>query len=70
MANESNRIGTFFVPALDTAPKWCPFIENITEELEEDNSNTIYDEYKFLSHEDLEKIGASNMIGILFNIRW
>jgi len=38
------------------APKWCPFIENITEELEEDTTNTVYDEYKFLSHEDLEKI--------------
>ena len=58
MANEDHRIGTFFVPSLDTAPKWCPFIENITEELEEENSNTIYDEYKFLSHEDLEKINA------------
>jgi ribosome biogenesis protein ENP2 len=49
VANEDHRIGTFFVPALDTAPKWCPFIENITEELEEENTNTIYDEYKFLS---------------------
>jgi ribosome biogenesis protein ENP2 len=38
------------------APKWCPFIENITEELEEDTTNTVYDEYKFLSLEDLEKI--------------
>jgi len=38
IANEDQRIGTVFIPALDTAPKWCPFIENITEELEEENT--------------------------------
>ena len=50
VAGETQRIGQFFVPALDNAPKWCPFVENITEELEEQNTELVYDEYKFLSY--------------------
>ena len=34
VANEEVRIGTFYVPALGPAPKWCSYVENITEELE------------------------------------
>jgi ribosome biogenesis protein ENP2 len=36
VAGEEPRVGTYFIPELDMAPKWCTFIENITEELEED----------------------------------
>lgn len=45
------------------APKWCSFIENLTEELEEKQTETIYNEYKFLSQEELDKIKASDLIG-------
>jgi ribosome biogenesis protein ENP2 len=45
------------------APKWCSFIENLTEELEEKQTETIYNEYKFLSKEELDKIKSSDLIG-------
>ena len=45
------------------APKWCSFIENLTEELEEELNTTVYDEFKFLSYEDLEKLNCTNLIG-------
>lgn len=48
------------------APKWCSFIENLTEELEEKQTETIYNEYKFLSQEELDKIKASDLIGTKF----
>lgn len=63
VANEAVRIGMYFIPALDSAPKWCHYIENVTEELEEELVNKVYDEFKFLSYEDLEKLNATNLIG-------
>ena len=63
VATEGVRIGTFFLPALDSAPKWCHYIENVTEELEEEFIDKVYDEFKFVSYEDLEKLNATNLIG-------
>ncbi len=37
IANEGPKILTYFMPSLGTAPKWCAFLDNITEELEEDS---------------------------------
>ena len=34
VASEEERIGTYYVPSLGPAPKWCSYLENITEELE------------------------------------
>lgn len=51
---------------MGAAPKWCSFIENLTEELEEKQTETIYNEYKFLSTEELDKIKASDLIGTKF----
>jgi len=34
IAGEDSRIGTYYIPSLGTAPKWCSYIENMTEELE------------------------------------
>lgn len=63
IASEGVRIGTYFVPSLDAAPKWCHYIENVTEELEEEFVDKVYDEFKFLNYEDLEKLNATNLIG-------
>lgn len=63
VASEEPRIGTYFIPQLDNAPNWCNFLENITEELEETQNNLVYDEFKFLSYEDLETLKATNLLG-------
>ena len=63
---ESKRIGTYFIPSLGPAPKWCSFIENLTEELVEKTTDTVYNEYKFLSKEELEKLNAGDLIGTKF----
>lgn len=39
------------------APKWCSFLDNLTEELEEDPEPTVYDDFKFVTNKDLEELG-------------
>lgn len=34
-ASESSRIGVFYIPEIGGPPKWCSFLETLTEELEE-----------------------------------
>jgi ribosome biogenesis protein ENP2 len=38
MAGDATKILQFFLPSIGPAPKWCSYLENITEELEEDNA--------------------------------
>lgn len=40
MANEAPKILTYYIPSLGPAPKWCSFLDHITEELEESKENT------------------------------
>jgi len=63
MALDSPRIPSFFIPSLGPAPRWCSFLENLTEELEEGGQTTIYDDYKFVTREDLERLNLTNMLG-------
>lgn len=34
-ANEAPKMLQYFVPAIGTAPKWCSYLDTVTEELEE-----------------------------------
>lgn len=56
IANEDKKLQTYFIPSLGPAPRWCNFLDSLTEELEELNYETIYDDYKFVTEEDLEKL--------------
>ena len=38
MAAEQSRVLSYYVPALGPAPRWCSFLDVITEELEEEES--------------------------------
>ncbi len=55
------------MPALGPAPKWCSFLDSITEELEEERSSTgdvlLYDDYKFVTREELVRLGLEHLIG-------
>ncbi|KAK9091762.1 hypothetical protein Sjap_024939 [Stephania japonica] len=63
LALDSSQIPSHFIPALGPAPKWCSYLENLTEELEEGAQTTIYDDFKFLTKEDLERLNLTNLIG-------
>jgi ribosome biogenesis protein ENP2 len=73
------KLEAYYIPKVGLAPSWCSFLENITEELEErdlkretgssgdllvrDGQETVFENYKFVSREDLEKLGVSDLIG-------
>uniref|UniRef100_A0A3B0N027 Nucleolar protein 10 n=1 Tax=Theileria annulata TaxID=5874 RepID=A0A3B0N027_THEAN len=71
IVGDQTRVGTYFIPHIGPAPTWCTFLENITEEMEVPNAtNTglppkqqIYDEYVFVTKEQLDELSASDLIG-------
>ncbi|CAI9103347.1 OLC1v1001810C1 [Oldenlandia corymbosa var. corymbosa] len=63
LALDNSQIPSYFVPALGPAPKWCSHLDNLTEELEENPETTIYDDFKFLTKEDLEKLNLTSLVG-------
>lgn len=61
VANEGIQMSTFYIPQLGPAPKWCSFLDNLTEELEENATETVYDDYKFVSRKDLARFVATSI---------
>jgi len=62
-ALESERLGAYFIPALGPAPRWCHFLDALTEEMEENGTPTVYDDYKFVTREELEELNLGSLVG-------
>lgn len=62
-ANEGIPMHAFYIPNLGPAPKWCSFLDNITEELEEKPADTVYSNFRFITRDDVEKLNLSHLIG-------
>lgn len=74
---EQAKVQSFYCPMLGPAPKWCSFLDNITEELEEKDgaldkgavdsgivqTETIYEDYKFLTRSEIDQLGIQNLVG-------
>lgn len=52
------RMRAYFVPSLGPAPRWCSFLESLTEELEESANPAVYDDYRFVTRADLVSGGT------------
>jgi ribosome biogenesis protein ENP2 len=73
IAGEQSQIMSYYVPSIGPAPRWCSFLEGITEELEEKSTaggdgdtgggGTVYEDYKFITKIEVEELGASGLIG-------
>jgi ribosome biogenesis protein ENP2 len=63
MAGEQTRVMSYFVPNLGHAPRWCSFLESLTEELEESANQNVYEDYKFITQKEVEDLGATALIG-------
>lgn len=46
---------SYYISQLGPAPQWCSFLENITEEMEDQTSRTVYQDYKFVERGELQK---------------
>lgn len=72
-ANEGRQQHSFFIPQLGPAPKWCSFLDNLVEEMAEDpndpnaftsqKAGDVYDNYKFLTLQQLKALNLSHLIG-------
>lgn len=76
-AGEQSKVQPFYCPVLGAAPSWCSFLDNITEELEEKDrvledavdggpsaaTETIYEDYKFLTRSEIDQLGIQNLVG-------
>eukprot|EP00752_Nemacystus_decipiens_P011789 g10460.t1 len=63
MATEQSRVLSYYVPALGPAPRWCSFLDVLTEELEEEQEASVYEDYKFVTTAEVEELGVSNLVG-------
>ncbi|KAF8054988.1 nol10 [Scenedesmus sp. PABB004] len=62
VGSDAPRIGSYFVPSLGPAPRWCSFLEGLTEELEE-AAPAVYDDYRFVTRADLGRLGLEHLLG-------
>jgi len=71
VAGEEGRMESFFVPDLGPAPIWCSYLENLTEEIDgaaTEGNNAWrnadqFDNYKFLTRDEVENLGLDGLIG-------
>lgn len=64
VTNEGQKVLPYFIPSLGPAPRWCAYLDQITEELEEEvDKNIIYDDYKFVTLQELEEMGIEHLVG-------
>ena len=54
-ANEGIQMATYYIPQLGPAPRWASFLENITEEMEDQTVRSVYEDYKFVERNDLKR---------------
>lgn len=68
-AVEATQMAAWYVPALGPAPRWCSFIDNITDEIEAaDTGNTgggvnAYEDFKFVDQAELERLELGHLVG-------
>ena len=63
LANEGIQMNVYYIPQLGPAPRWCSFLENLTEELEDQTIRTVYEDYKFVDRNELATLGLDHLVG-------
>jgi ribosome biogenesis protein ENP2 len=55
VANEGVHMTNYYIPQLGPAPKWCSFLDNVTEEMEDHQGGGIstYNDFKFVEKAEL-----------------
>ncbi|CDR46392.1 CYFA0S23e00562g1_1 [Cyberlindnera fabianii] len=66
MANEGIQMHTYYIPNLGPAPKWCSHLDGITEELEEKPTASVYENYRFITRDDVAKLKIQHLIGTAY----
>lgn len=53
LANEGIHMTSYYIPQLGPAPKWCSFLDNLTEEMEDQTVRSNYEDFKFIDKTEL-----------------
>lgn len=62
IANEGIHMTSYYIPQLGPAPKWCSFLDNLTEEMEEQTVRNIYEDFKFIDRSELSAYVVSSFV--------
>lgn len=63
VGGENPRMNTYYIPDLAPAPKWASFLDKMTDELETDAKQAVYQDFKFVTRDELERLGITKLIG-------
>lgn len=63
LANEGIPMHTYYIPSVGPAPRWCSFLDNITEELEEKPVTSVYENFKFVTIKELRQLNLDHLVG-------
>jgi ribosome biogenesis protein ENP2 len=63
VSGERSKIKPYYIPALGPAPKWCSFVDNVTEELDEIKKFTVHQDFKFLTVDEIVKLNLEDLLG-------
>lgn len=57
IACDTPKVQVQFVPQLGVAPRWAAFLDTVVEELEEKPTSTVYEDFRFVTKEEMDKMG-------------
>jgi ribosome biogenesis protein ENP2 len=66
VAGDCPHVQAYFVPDLGPAPRWVSFLEALAEDDAKGagtEKNTLYADYKFVTREELDRLGLGHLIG-------
>ncbi|EST08228.1 hypothetical protein PSEUBRA_002319 [Kalmanozyma brasiliensis GHG001] len=67
-AVEGTQMAAWYVPSLGPAPKWCSYIDTLTDEMDGVDSTSaattgVYEDFKFVDRSELERLGMGHLVG-------
>ncbi|CAO1625611.1 unnamed protein product [Sympodiomycopsis kandeliae] len=66
-AVEGTQCAAWYVPTLGPAPRWCSFLDRLTDEIDQEQSNGgkrgVYEDFKFVDTAELESLEMDHLIG-------
>ncbi|KAI5125350.1 ribosome biogenesis protein ENP2 [Nematocida parisii] len=63
VGGNSEPMKTYYVPALGAIPEWCSNLEGVTEEMNEMQKMTYYDQYRFITEDELILLKLQKEVG-------
>jgi ribosome biogenesis protein ENP2 len=63
VAGERAKIKPYYIPTLGPAPKWCSFVDNVTEELDEIKKFSVHQDFKFLTVDEIVNLNLQDLFG-------